>query len=630
MQASGGNLTLQNGVFTGGTYSASVGTLRLNGAFIEGGAAQPAINVASGATLAGNGAILLGTGASFTNRGVITADTAGSTLMINGGGQTWANAGTIESTGGILNLSNGVFQGGTFAAQSGTFQLGATIGASAGAPVTVTTSPGGTITGYVNGQILLAAGDHFFNNGTITTTLGNLTLDGGGQSWNNAGTIQASAGVMTLRNGTFQGGVYNSSGGTMALSNAVIQGNGATPATVTIAGTLEAVAGANTINLTAGHFTNTGLVETLGGSLILAGSGGALNNVGTLLASGGLLSLNGTWNNAGSIQASSEAGAVQISGTMNNSGSITIINQGEVQLNGALNNSGTVVVGANSVLLAGASDIVSQAQGSILITGGTLEAAGTVTNEKGATIRGSGTLAAGAWNNFGEIDFSLGDTTVFGSMNNEGTIANTGGTVHFMSGFTDDGAYLSDPSDNYFETLTIGSQGYLAGGPGDEFLIDGDFLNSSTQQALWDTTQAEIDFLTGGVHQFHAVAGDLGSANDNAGFTWGTLHVGAGQTIDFTGGPGAAQYFGLLELDGGLSSLSELHSDGVNIYYVAANAGNAYLGGQSYALSGGGEPLPFATPEPGSAAMFGFAIGLLICAVKLRGARSHGQFSASL
>ena len=134
IQANGGNLTLQNGVFAGGAYNASVGTLRLNDAFIEGGAAPLAINVASGATLAGNGALFLGTGTSFTNQGTIMADMHAVPLLIDGGGQTWMNAGTIEANGGVLSLSHGTFQGGTFSAvNGGTLQVGATIGHAAGA-----------------------------------------------------------------------------------------------------------------------------------------------------------------------------------------------------------------------------------------------------------------------------------------------------------------------------------------------------------------------------------------------------------------------------------------------------------------------------------------------------------------
>ena len=53
------------------------------------------------------------------------------------------------------------------------------------------------------------------------------------------------------------------------------------------------------------------------------------------------------------------------------------------------------------------------------------------------------------------------------------------------------------------------------------------------------------------------------------------------------------------DLGGGLPQIPFIESNGLNIYYQPAFSGNGYLGGQTYALSGGGRLAP--VPEPGSA-----------------------------
>ena len=52
-----------------------------------------------------------------------------------------------------------------------------------------------------------------------------------------------------------------------------------------------------------------------------------------------------------------------------------------------------------------------------------------------------------------------------------------------------------------------------------------------------------------------------------------------------------------------MGQISNIQGNGLNVYYDLGEAANAYLGGQSYALAGGGSISP--VPEPG---MVGFAV----------------------
>jgi hypothetical protein len=94
----------------------------------------------------------------------------------------------------------------------------------------------------------------------------------------------------------------------------------------------------------------------------------------------------------------------------------------------------------------------------------------------------------------------------------------------------------------------------------------------------------------------------LSGYNEN--FAWGVLGLGAGETLSLLddGTLGGALYVGTLDLPGGLSQLT---SNGLNIYYDANAAGNAWLQRGTFALAGGG----FATPVPEPAGLILLATG---------------------
>jgi hypothetical protein len=83
-------------------------------------------------------------------------------------------------------------------------------------------------------------------------------------------------------------------------------------------------------------------------------------------------------------------------------------------------------------------------------------------------------------------------------------------------------------SNNYFTDLTIGPSGYLTSAAGDNFYVSGNFTNTSTQTASWNTSGALLDFDGGTSHQL-TVAGPIGQ------FGWGTLQINAGDSVTVNG-----------------------------------------------------------------------------------------------
>ncbi len=184
---------------------------------------------------------------------------------------------------------------------------------------------------------------------------------------------------------------------------------------------------------------------------------------------------------------------------------------------------------------------------------------------------------------------------------------NAGGTVHVTNAsvtwgnFTNNGAYISDPSTQTFSSLTEGSTGYINAAAGDAYQIKGDFINNSTANTLWNTAAAELDFVTGtGTSHTFALAGaDMGQtvAGLTKNFAWGSLDI-TGQTLTLADGnstPGAALYVGAISgLTFSDNTVTDITGDGYNIYYIPYD--NPGLQGLSYNLENGGRLSPVPVP----------------------------------
>jgi hypothetical protein len=193
--------------------------------------------------------------------------------------------------------------------------------------------------------------------------------------------------------------------------------------------------------------------------------------------------------------------------------------------------------------------------------------------------------------------------TIFASPQiHRGVLKVTNTTVQFLAPYTELGAYLSDPSTNYFTDLTVGPSGYLTGGAGDNFFVSGNFTNNSAQNTLWSTAAAELDFIAGGSPHTFALAGaDQGRSyfGYNHNFAWGIFRLRSGQSLvlgDGNSTRGAALYATRVILDDGISEVSSITGNSFSIYYDPADSGNSYLlsgaPGGVYSLSGGGVLAP--------------------------------------
>lgn len=193
-------------------------------------------------------------------------------------------------------------------------------------------------------------------------------------------------------------------------------------------------------------------------------------------------------------------------------------------------------------------------------------------------------------------------TVITAPIVHRGTIKITDTLVSFAAPYTELGAYVSDPSDNYFADLSVGPTGYLTGGVGDRWIISGNFTNNSTQNTLWSTEFSELDFDAGmNPHVFALAGADVRTSFFGliSNFAWGILRLRSGQGLvlsDGNGTAGAALYASRVTLDNGIAQVSNITGNGFSIYYDPTDSGNNYLltgaPGGVYNLTGGGVLAP--------------------------------------
>lgn len=385
-------------------------------------------------------------------------------------------------------------------------------------------------------------------------------------------------------------GIFTQSGGTHTVSDTLSIGLGGLGTYTLNAGSLSTKS--ESIGST---FYRDPMV--VGGTGIFTQSGGTHTVSGILSIGIGEASTGKYDLNAGSLAVGSEfiGGGPCCSastGTFNQTGGVHTI-AGLMTNNGVYNHSGgAFVVGAidNS--------------GTITQTGGTMTVNGNVINAAS-----------------GKIEIANSPAIFTGDVVNNGQFKTTHTTVTFSGTYTENGSYISDPSINNFTNLIIGTSGYLVGGTGDEWHITGSFENHSLQNTLWNTANAGLFFDGSGLKSLYLAGIDEGASpfGFTNNFAFGSLFLAQGAELNILDGnatSGAAMYVQLLNLAGGVSQLSSIHSD-YNIYYNPALAGNAYLLGKTYALDGGGL-LVAAVPEPETYAMLLAGLSVLGFAIRRR------------
>jgi len=280
-------------------------------------------------------------------------------------------------------------------------------------------------------------------------------------------------------------------------------------------------------------------------------------------------------------------------------GTLALSSYAHVTLSNGLVLNGTATVDKSAVLTfdrtdeatamtldaeAGNTAAVTLANGKVLVQGGkTLNLGGRATLGGWGSVATSGAAAA--------------------AVVNQGTVRASGGTLAVsVQDFTNDGLLGADGSGMLSLTcLKVGPSGYLVMEPGATLTVTGDLASSSGAATLWNTTAAELVFPSGGEHHLDITGDDLGAleAGYHDNFAWGTLTLGAGESLLFADGdaePGGALYVGTLALAGGLDQINSISGNGLSVYYDPSLPGNSYLNGKTYDLTGGGQLSPI--PEP--------------------------------
>lgn len=556
-------------------------------------------------------------------------------LAVRSGSYTLSNSGNIRNGNNtfipsVLNDNNtliGGGMGGSFIQSGGTHNVAGVLwlggdwqidGAGSYQLSGGTLNTGQTQVGnFGAGQFTQSGGTHNVSSLKIgsqdyTSGSGIYTLSGG--LLNASDTIVNANGALTLNGGTLQGNVVQN--GSLVLAGGTLQGNISQNGKLSVTKT-STVNGNIALGYKSGNQVDASLningVLTVkpslsseyaiaGNGALNIGAGGMLlgqgavgvnvNNAGVLKAKGGNLTLDGNnFSNTGLVINAAGSNLFVTAATVNNAGNITVASGGTIAFDTAIDNA----TGKQ-----------------VTLQGGTL-AAPHLSNAIGGKVTGFGTIV-GSLDNAGTLDF-YGSTNIVGDLNNlagatllvrndqtlitgatinNGTIQTLKGTVIFEGGLTNNGAYLSDPSDNYFTDLTITDIGYLVGEIGDRFIMTGDFINHSQQAGIWNTAAASLLFTGLGTQDLYLAGRDFGA--DQSGyhnnFSWGDLQIGSGANLSLYDGnndDGGAFYTGLIIgaifNDGMVDNIT---GNGYNIYYNAVLAGNAYLGGLTYNLNGGG------------------------------------------
>lgn len=581
---------------TGGAHSVS-GDLAVYGTNLTGYKLQGG-TLTTGRSLVGDKAI-----GSFDQSG--GTHNVGTLILGNSAG----GDGRYNLNGGVLNAGQVLVGGdgqGTFTQQAGTFNVtgNAQIGSNGAGSFA---QLGGTVKVMGSTQIGgLAAGVYTLSAGWLDTPTLNINANG----------------KFVFDGGSLTGGVINQNG------NLLVSKDGAASTNIQL--------GSKSLTQIDATFTNSGTL-TIGRNLAhdasIVGSGTLYNHgVGTVTGQG-VMAVN--VNNAGTLQ--SKGGDLTLAGASfinsgklrNNVGSSVFINAASVANNGNIDvrSAGAIAFDANLGVQPGKV---------VTLQGGTL-ATPKLSNYAGGTVTGFGTLN-GDLRNLGQVDL-YGPTNIVGHVVNEaggdflvrnsqtlitgdlinyGTIRTIKGNVVFEGTLTNNGAYISDPSENHFSDLVVNAPGYLVGDVGDSFIFTSSFINHSTLADQWKTGGASLVFAGAGSKTM-ALAGVDGGLNRSAyqdNFAWGSLELAGGAALVLQDGnqtQGAALYVGDV-LGAALvdDAVSNITGNGYNIYYDASLNGNAYLGGRTFNLQGGGLLMATApVPEPTSYAMFLAGLGLV-------------------
>ncbi len=198
-------------------------------------------------------------------------------------------------------------------------------------------------------------------------------------------------------------------------------------------------------------------------------------------------------------------------------------------------------------------------------------------------------------------------------MTNTGTVQVTNTAAVFKGAFTNNGAFITDPSTVTFaQDVVVGASGYFQASPGDVYQMKGSFTNLSTNTA-WNTSGAVLSFTGGTTHIVTLGGNSLSLAG-----AWGGLSLGSGDALHLVK-DSTATGDGLYIL-GALTGITLTGKEVTNIFdpngimmYYLASANKGLTG--TYSLEDGGSLVPYrvaaAVPVPPALWLLGTGIGLI-------------------
>jgi autotransporter-associated beta strand protein len=415
---------------------------------------------------------------------------------------------TLTVAGGTLNLStfNETNIGAT------TLVSGSITGTGTLTSTATFTLEGGTISAPLGGTVVAAIAKN---------TAGRVTLSGNNTFSGTAATIAVNAGYLNLQHNNALGAAASANtttvlgGATVELENSItipsvkaftVNGTG-----VGRVGAIRSVSGTNSIgaNITLGT-TNVRINSDSGTLTIPSVSGNTFNVIfggaGTVAVTGAIATTSGSLTKNG-------AGTLTLTGTNTYTGPTTI-------LEGILSANATAALGDGS------------ATNTLILSGGTLQAAGAITS--GATR--AFTLAANS-----TIDTNGNSISVAGSFGGLGSLTKSGSGTLTITGTTTLGGNLTISAGTFAPTNVV-------------------FSGTNTQSiAGFTATGTMLMTKTAGTATF---AGNIGATSLTINGTGGTLNLGSGLTHTFSGDVTLTAG----TLDGGSSTL--------NVNSVSATAWN--------------------------------------------------------
>ncbi len=436
--------------------------------------AQGDWSVASGSTLTLAGELSAGT--------QTLIKTGAGTVNLTGGGQVNSlsiSAGTFTTTGGTFQVNNALSGSGILQLNSGSALT--TGGDGVNSTFSGSIQGNGSLTKAGSGTLALTGANTY--SGVTTINAGTLQVSGGSAISNSGAVVVGSNGELFLGSGEIIGSLAGSGDVSLSLNRLTIANTGSTTFSGDISGFGNAgvtINGSGTQTFS-GANTYTGPTTITAGTLSVSG-GSAINDSGAVIANGTFnLASNETIGNlAGSGNVTLGAntltiaglGSANFSGAISGSGGLTInsgignqtlsgantytgpttITSGILTVSGgsAINDSGTVI--ANGIFsLAGNETIGNLAgSGSVVLGANTLTIAGSGSTNFGGVISGTGGVT---------VNSGTGNQTLSGANTYTGPTTITAGTLTASGGsaIRNSGAVVANGTFNLASSETIGS-----------------------------------------------------------------------------------------------------------------------------------------------------------------------------